>query len=114
MNHLLRDGRGYDARVRHAFKRLAVVVLSHELKVGGILRVDLDDEEDLDVLFWGDRETNSSSGERNIFDDAEELALLATRKFEGEIMCKEYCVKSYKILTNYFMQPWNMQLLRNS
>ena len=83
--------------MRHAFKRLAVVVLSHELKVGGILRVDLDDEEDLDVLFWGDRETNSSSGERNIFDDAEELALLATRKFEGEIVFKEECVvkKSY-------------------
>jgi hypothetical protein len=72
--------------VRHAFKRLAVVVLSHELKVGGILRVDLDEEEDLDILLWGDRETNSSSEERNIFDDAEELALLATRKFEGEIV----------------------------
>ena len=44
-NHLFRDGRGYDARVRQAFKRLAVVVLSHELQVGGILRVDLDDDD---------------------------------------------------------------------
>eukprot|EP00804_Cyclotella_cryptica_P025141 CCRYP_012992-RD/>CCRYP_012992-RD protein AED:0.10 eAED:0.10 QI:78/0.77/0.8/1/0.88/0.9/10/197/1465 len=83
LNHLLRDGRGYDARVRHAFKRFAVVILSHELKVGGILRVDLDDEEDLDVLLWGDRETNSSSEERDNFDDVEQLALLATRKFEA-------------------------------
>lgn len=86
LNHLLRDGRGYDARVRHAFKRLAVIVISHELKVGGILRVELDEEEDLDALMWGDDFTprsSTASGEEDGFDDADELALLATRKFEA-------------------------------
>ena len=86
LNHLLRDGRGYDARVRQAFKRLAVIVISHELKVGGILRVELDDEENLDALMWGDEFTRRSSkpsdGE-DCLDDADELALLATRKFEA-------------------------------
>eukprot|EP01082_Thalassiosira_pseudonana_P007245 g6965.t1 g6965 contig23:1583216-1587175(+) len=82
LNHLLRDGRGYDARVRHAFKRLSVVILSHELKVGGILRVDLEDEDDLDVLLWGERE-RSKSDDLEDYDDAEELARLATRKFEA-------------------------------
>ena len=85
LNHLLRDGRGYDARVRQAFKRLAVIVLSHELKVGGILRVDMDDEEDLDALLWGDGKIQqpNSSNEEEAFDDVDELALLATRKFEA-------------------------------
>ncbi|KAL7536986.1 hypothetical protein ACHAXR_007520, partial [Thalassiosira sp. AJA248-18] len=85
LNHLLRDGRGYDARVRQAFKRLAVVVISHELKVGGILRVDLDDEEGLDALLWGDGMTQQEkpSHEEESFDDADELARLATRKFEA-------------------------------
>ena len=86
LNHLLRDGRGYDARVRQAFKRLAVIVISHELKVGGILRVELDDEENLDALMWGDefmrRSSKPSDGEDGL-DDADELALLATRKFEA-------------------------------
>jgi hypothetical protein len=81
LNHLLRDGRGYDARVRHAFKRLAVIVISHELKVGGILCLDLDDEEDLDALLWGDMKTQP--GENESLHDADELALLATRKFEA-------------------------------
>ena len=81
LNHLLRDGRGYDARIRHAFKRLAVIILSHELKVGGILRVDLEDDDNLDALLWGDRETNTNSEEE--YNDADELALLATRKFEA-------------------------------
>ena len=83
LNHLLRDGRGYDARVRQAFKRLAVIVLSHEFKVGGILRIDLDDEEGLDEMLWGDRKPNSAPGEDESFEDADELALLATRKFEA-------------------------------
>jgi len=78
----LRDGRGYDARVRHAFKRLAVIVISHELKVGGILCLDLDDEEDLDALLWGEKKTQLS-GENESLHDADELALLATRKFEA-------------------------------
>ncbi len=87
LNYLLRDGRGYDARVRQAFKRLAVIVLSHELKVGGILRVELDNDEDLDALMSGDdefkrRSSKSCNGEDG-FDDADELALLATRKFEA-------------------------------
>lgn len=86
LNHLLRDGRGYDARVRQAFKRLAVIVISHELKVGGILRVELDDEENLDALMWGDefmrRSSKPSDGDAGL-DDADELALLATRKFEA-------------------------------
>ncbi|KAL3766323.1 hypothetical protein ACHAWU_005715, partial [Discostella pseudostelligera] len=82
LNHLLRDGRGYDARVRHAFKRLAVIVISHELKVGGILCLDLDDEEDLDALLWGEKKTQLS-GENESLRDADELALLATRKFEA-------------------------------
>ncbi|EJK77203.1 hypothetical protein THAOC_00983, partial [Thalassiosira oceanica] len=80
LNHLLRDGRGYDARVRQAFKRLAVVVLSHELKVGGILRPDLDEAEDLDSLLWGDQD--AARGEEGA-DDSDDLALLATRKFEA-------------------------------
>jgi hypothetical protein len=80
LNHLLRDGRGYDARVRQAFKRLAVIILSHELKVGGILRVDLEEDDDLDTLLWDDREKNSPIDE---FDDADELSMLATRKFEA-------------------------------
>lgn len=87
LNHLLRDGRGYDARVRQAFKRLAVVVLSHELKVGGILRVDLDDEEDLDALLWreGKRSTenDTTKDEKDDSVDTDELALLASRKFEA-------------------------------
>lgn len=85
LNHLLRDGRGYDARVRQAFKRLAVIVISHELKVGGILRVDLDDEEGLDSLHWGDGTAaqQNSSPEEEDFDDADELARLATLKFEA-------------------------------
>jgi len=87
LNHLLRDGRGYDARVRQAFKRLAVVVLSHELKVGGILRVDLEDEEDLDALLWreGKRsaENNTTEDEEDDSVDTDELALLASRKFEA-------------------------------
>ena len=80
LNHLLRDGRGYDARVRQAFKRLAVVVLSHELKVGGILRSDLDEAEDLDSILWGDQD--AARGEEGA-DDSDDLALLATRKFEA-------------------------------
>mmetsp|Transcript_19441 Transcript_19441/g.36305 ORF Transcript_19441/g.36305 Transcript_19441/m.36305 type:complete len:1551 (-) Transcript_19441:468-5120(-) len=85
LNHLLRDGRGYDARVRQAFKRLAVIVISHELKVGGILRMDLDDEEGLDALLRGDgvSQQNSSYEEESGFNDADELAFLATRKFEA-------------------------------
>lgn len=81
LNHLLRDGRGYDARVRQAFKRLAVIILSHELKVGGILRVDLEDDDNIDALLWSDSEKKSASEEE--FNDADELALLATRKFEA-------------------------------
>ncbi len=81
LNHLLCDGRGYDARIRHALKRLAVIVISHELKVGGILRVDLDDEEELDTLLWGNQ--TQRSGENENLNDANELALLATRKFEA-------------------------------
>ncbi len=81
-NHLLRDGRGYDARVRHSFKRLAVIVLSHEFKVGGILSVELDDDEDLDALLWGDK-MRDVSGEKVSLNDTTELALLATRKFEA-------------------------------
>jgi hypothetical protein len=81
LNHLLRDGRGYDARVRQAFKRLAVVILSHELKVGGILRVDLEDDDNIDALLWSDIDKKSTSDEE--FHDADELALLATRKFEA-------------------------------
>ena len=80
LNHLLRDRRGYDARVRQAFKRLAVVILSHELKVGGILRVDLEDDDNLDELLWSDRKSSTSEEE---FCDADELSLLATRKFEA-------------------------------
>ena len=80
LNHLLRDGRGYDARVRQAFKRLAIVVLSHELKVGGILRPDPDEAEDLDSILWGDRD--AARGEEFV-DDSDDLALLATRKFEA-------------------------------
>jgi len=90
LNHLLRDGRGYDARVRHAFKRLAVIVLSHEIKVGGILRVDFDDEESLDALLFGDGSSNQQQQqedkgeeEEGFEDDADELARLATRKFEA-------------------------------
>jgi hypothetical protein len=87
LNYLLRDGRGYDARVRQAFKRLAVIVLSHEFKVGGILRVELDDDEDLEALMSGDdelkRRSSKSFNEEDGFDDADELALLATRKFEA-------------------------------
>lgn len=81
LNHLLRDGRGYDARVRQAFKRLGVVILSHELKVGGILRVDLEDDDNIDALLWSDSEKKSVSDEE--FNDADELALLASRKFEA-------------------------------
>jgi len=85
LNHLLRDGRGYDARVRHAFKRLAVIVLSHEIKVGGILRVD--DEESLDALLFGDgssqQQQDKGDEEVGFDDDADELARLATRKFEA-------------------------------
>ncbi|KAL7551780.1 hypothetical protein ACHAWF_014971 [Thalassiosira exigua] len=84
LNHLLRDGRGYDARVRQAFKRLAVIVLSHELKVGGILRVDLDEEEGLDAMLWGDlRAHQNLPNKEEENDDADELAMLATRKFEA-------------------------------
>ncbi|KAL9184312.1 hypothetical protein ACHAXT_002398 [Thalassiosira profunda] len=85
LNHLLRDGRGYDARVRQAFKRLAVIVLSHELKVGGILRVDLDDEDDLDAMLWGEGGTRQKSlqDDDEGFEDADELARLATRKYEA-------------------------------
>jgi hypothetical protein len=82
LNHLLRDGRGYDARVRQAFKRLAVVVLSHELKVGGILRVDLEEEGDFDSMFSSSPQQNPNI-EESILDDADELARLATRKFEA-------------------------------
>ena len=82
LNHLLRDGRGYDARVRHAFKRLAVIVISHELKVGGILCLDSDDDdEDLDAILWG--KTTERAGGNEYLNDANELALLATRKFEA-------------------------------
>ena len=91
LNHLLRDGRGYDARVRQAFKRLAVIVISHEIKVGGILRVDLD-EESLEELLWDDgmpsqqqqqQQSNTMEKEEVAFDDVDELARLATRKFEA-------------------------------
>lgn len=77
LNHLLRDGRGYDARVRQAFKRLAVVVLSHELKVGGILRVDLEEDDDLDST------QQLNNNEDAALNDADELARLAARKFEA-------------------------------
>lgn len=80
VNHLLSDRRGYDARVRQAFKRLAVVILSHELKVGGILRIDLEDDYDLDELLWSDHKNSTNEEE---FCDADELALLASRKFEA-------------------------------
>ena len=93
---MLRDGRGYDARVRQAFKRLAVIVISHEIKVGGILRVDLDDDgSNLDALLWSSdnddgslhqkrqRQQNYSSCDDEDEDDIDELALLATRKFEA-------------------------------
>jgi len=82
LNHLLRDGRGYDARVRQAFKRLAVVVLSHELKVGGILRVDLEEEDDLDSMLCSTTQ-QPNSNEDGVLDDADELARLAARKFEA-------------------------------
>ena len=91
LNHLLRDGRGYDARVRQAFKRLAVIVISHEIKVGGILRVDLD-EESLEELLWDDgmpsqqqqqQQSNTMEKEEVAFDTVDELARLATRKFEA-------------------------------
>ena len=75
----MRDGRGYDARVRQAFKRLAVIVISHEIKVGGILRVDLD-EESLEELLWDDgmpsqqqqqqqQQSNTMEKEEVAFDD---------------------------------------------
>ena len=83
LNHLLRDGRGYDARVRQAFKRLAVVILSHELKVGGILRVDLEDDDNFDDMLWGSESREKSTTAEEEFDDVDELALLATRKFEA-------------------------------
>lgn len=83
LNHLLRDGRGYDARVRQAFKRLAVVVLSHELKVGGILRVDLEEEDDLDSIFRSTHQQQPNNEENSALDDADELARLAARKFEA-------------------------------
>ena len=83
VNHLLRDGRGYDARVRQAFKRLAVIVLSHELKVGGILRADLDDEEGYEALWDEETKPSDFADNREEFDDADELARLATRKFEA-------------------------------
>jgi len=84
LNHLLRDGRGYDARVRQAFKRLAVVVLSHELKVGGILRVDLEEEDDLDSTFNSTtHQPQPNSHDDGTLDDADELSRLAARKFEA-------------------------------
>jgi len=83
LNHLLRDGRGYDARVRQAFKRLAVVVLSHELKVGGILRVDLDEDNDLDSILRSSHLQHPNNEEGSALDDADELARLAARKFEA-------------------------------
>ena len=82
LNHLLRDGRGYDARVRQAFKRLAVVVLSHELKVGGILRVDLEEDDDLESMYRSTHQQQPNN-EEGALDGADELARLATRKFEA-------------------------------
>ncbi len=55
MNSLLRSQEGYDARVRHVLKKLAVVVLSHDMKESG--------------------EYEHKTGD--------ELTKLATRKFEA-------------------------------
>lgn len=63
LQHLLRSEQGYDARVRHVFKKLGVIVLVHEME----------------------REQYSfgPDGERIQLLSNSELAQLATRKFEA-------------------------------
>jgi len=69
-NHLLRSSQGYDARIRHALKKLGVVVIVHELK-----QKDYDDDDDDD-----DHSTSASGAAQ---DNDDKLVERATRKFEA-------------------------------
>ena len=83
LNHLLQNGQGYDARVRHVLKKLVVVILRHEMRE----RVYHDyycNEGGGGEEGGGNNSGHESGGQRHhpgCFND-EALVMTASRKFE--------------------------------
>ena len=80
LRHLLRSRKGYDARVRHAFKKLAVAVISHEMTTEGFRAQDVC-RSGYSGGNPGKDGVQNRSRRRQIL--REKLVAIATRKFEA-------------------------------